>query len=141
MRQGRAWLCIGPVFFCLLDGVLTLLGQSDAYWNGQYEQARELNPLGLWPLQQHPALFAAALLGWVGVFGTAIFCLPSNLARPLAFAVQFGHTLGAASWLVRLGTFGWLACVPLLLASRRVLDWTWRQPASPGTPQPGRFTV
>ena len=126
MQKGRAWLCVGPVFFCLLDGGLTLQGQSDAYWAGHYEQANEANPLGLWPLQGHPLLFVAVLLCWVLVFCTAIFRLPANLALPLSFAVQFGHTIGVATWLVRLGAFGWLAGILLLLASRLVLDWAWQ---------------
>jgi hypothetical protein len=138
MRQGRAWLCVGPLLFCLLDGVLTLQGQSDAYWGGAYEQAHELNPLGLWPLQRHPSLFAAALGAWVLAFTAALFLLPALFARPLAFAVQVGHTLGAASWLVRLGACGWLACLPLLLASRLVLDRTWREPVSPEKSQAAR---
>jgi hypothetical protein len=129
MRTGRGWLCIGPLLFCLLDGGLTLQGQPDAYWAGQYDWAVELNPLGRWPLQAHPAWFAAALLCWALAFCSAILYLPDNLARPFSFAVQFGHTLGAASWLARLGVSGWILCVPLLFASRLVFDWTWRQGA------------
>jgi hypothetical protein len=126
MRNGRTWLCAGPLLFCLVDGGLTLQGQPDAYWAGHYEQAQELNPLGRWPLQAHPLLFAAALVCWGLAFCSAILYLRETLARPLAFAVQLGHTLGAASWLVRLGVLGWLLCVPLLFASRLVLDWTWK---------------
>jgi hypothetical protein len=129
MNRGRAWLCVGPVLFCLLDGVLTLHGQPDAYWAGDYREAMELNPLGLWPLQQHPLLFVAALVCWVMVFCMFIILLPENLARPLSFAVQLGHTIGGASWLARLGTFGWVGSALLLLASRAVLDFTWRRAA------------
>ncbi len=141
MRNGRVWLCVGPLLLCLLDGGLTLQGQSDAYWDGQYEQAREFNPLGLWPLQQHPLLFLAALLCWGLAFCASILYLPENLARPLSFAVQFGHTLGAASWVVRLGAFGWLLCVPLLLASRMVFDRTWRRAAPQAVTEPGQVAA
>jgi hypothetical protein len=129
MHAGRVCLCVGPVLFCLLDGGLTLQGQPDAYWAGDFHQARELNPLGRWPLERHPLLFGAALLCWGCVFCTAILRLPARLARPLSLAVQLGHTLGAASWLVRLGVPGWLLVFPLLLASRLVFDWAWKRSA------------
>jgi hypothetical protein len=34
----------------LLDGCLTLHGQAEEYWTGNYRVAEELNPLGLWAL-------------------------------------------------------------------------------------------
>src|SRR5205823_11479721 len=121
MEGKRAWLCLGPLLLCLLDGVLTLAGQPGEYWQGDFEQAVEWNPVGRWPLQRHPLLFVAVLACWMAGFTGAICLLPGNLTRPVAFAVQVGHTLGAASWLVRSGVYGWLACVPLLLASRLTL--------------------
>src|SRR5207253_4049573 len=96
-------------------------------WGGHYEEARELNPLGRWPLERHPVLFGAALLCWGCVFCTALLRLPARLARPLSLAVQLGHTLGAASWLVRLGVLGWFLVFPLLFASRLVFDSAWKR--------------
>src|ERR1700730_9226914 len=118
----RAWLILGPLLFCLLDGGLTLHGQSGAYWEGQYDQAEEMNPIGLWPLQQGPGVFILALCCWIVVFCTAIVAIAENLARPLAFAVQLGHSLGAASWLIRHGPAGWLGVALLLVSSRIILD-------------------
>jgi hypothetical protein len=132
MRAGRAWLCVGPVLLCLLDAGLTLQGQSAAYWAGSYDQARELNPLGRWPLQTHPLLFAAAVLCWVAVFCTAIFLLPARRARLVSLAVQFGHTVGAGSWLVRAGAFSWLTAVLLLSGSALLLQWARRPAPRPG---------
>jgi hypothetical protein len=124
------------VLFCLLDGGLTLQGQPDAYWQ-DYGNAEELNPLGLWPLQRHPLLFVAALLCWVVVFCTSIVLLSDNLARPLSFVVQLGHTVGGASWLGRPGGLSWMAAALLLLASRAVLDLTWRRANPADRPSPG----
>jgi hypothetical protein len=136
MRAGRAWLCVGPVLLCLLDAGLTLQGQSAAYWAGSYDQARELNPLGRWPLQTHPVLFAAAVLCWVAVFCTAIFRLRARTARLLSPAVQFGHTVGAASWLARAGALGWLVAVLLLSGSGLLLEGAWLSSRRPGTEVP-----
>lgn len=86
-----------------------------------------MNPLGLWPLQQGPSVFVVVLFFWIMIFAAAILVLPENMARLLAFAVQLGHSLGAASWLPRHGIVGWVALVLLLLLSRIILDWTWKR--------------
>src|SRR6516164_658675 len=77
----RCWLLFGPLLFCILDGGLTLQGQSHEYWEGRFDQAEEMNPLGLWPLRQGPDMFLIALFCWITTFGFAIFLLPENLAR------------------------------------------------------------
>jgi hypothetical protein len=125
MPKTRLCLCLGPILFCLLDGCLTLRGQSEEYWSGNYRLAEELNPLGLWALEKHPLVFAAVLLGWIGFFSVCILALPKNLAMVFSFLIQMGHTLGSCSWAIR--DYGWLACIPLLIASRLVLDLTWKE--------------
>jgi hypothetical protein len=87
----------------------------------------EANPVGLWPLQQHPSWLLLVPTGWIVVFGLGIVLLPMTLARPLAFAVQVGHSLGAATWLMRIGAVGWLTAVALLACSGLVLTWTWKR--------------
>jgi hypothetical protein len=129
MPKNRWCLCVGPVLFCVLDGCLTLRGQSAEYWSGDFRLAEELNPLGLWALERHPIVFAIVLCCWIGVFAASILFLPTNLAMLVSFAVQMGHTLGASSWVIR--EYGWLACVPVLIASRLVLDLAWRAPEHP----------
>ena len=136
MWQGRVWLCVGPVLLCLLDGGLTLQGQPDVYWAGHYEHASELNPLGRWPLERHPLLFAAALLCWVVLFCASLFYLSDPWARPASLAVQFGHTVGAASWLLKAGAFGWLAGVLLFSAALPLLDRLWRSSRPPAPLSP-----
>jgi hypothetical protein len=123
----RSWLCIGPAIFCLLDGGLTLLGQSDFYWSGKFHEAVEWNPLALWILRQHPLLFTLSLILWIAIICMLIVSLPSNLARVVALSVQLGHTFGAATWLIRLGTWGWVGVAVLFLSSRLLLDRTWER--------------
>src|SRR5437870_1110740 len=117
MKARHAWLCWGPAAVCLLDAGLTLLGQPDAYWSGRFDRAVEANPPFLWLLRQHPLYFAAGVLSWLVLSLSLILCLPGDLARAVAFLVHFVHTLGAASWLVGTGGFGYLACVALFTLS------------------------
>ncbi len=124
---GRSWLCVGPLFFCFLDVFLTLQGQSDAYWSGDYSQVTEWNPLARWTLEVHPLLFLLNVVIRMGVACLLILVLRESLARPLAFVVQLGHSLGAASWLTRWGILGWVGVVVMLWLSRILLDWTWKR--------------
>jgi len=117
-----------------LDGCLTLRGQHEEYWNGNYRLAEELNPLGLWALEKHPLVFAAVLFCWIGFFSACIVVFPKNLALVCSFAVQMGHTFGSSAWAIR--DYGWLACIPLLIASRLVLDLTWQERAAPSSHGP-----
>src|SRR5262249_40197101 len=79
----------------------------------------------------HPLCFAVTLSAWLLAFCSLICLLPGRLAGPLAFAVQLGHAVGAASWVLRLGTLGWLACVVLFVVSQLLLGHAWRRsPAS-----------
>jgi hypothetical protein len=127
----RIHLCFGPVLFCLLDGSLTLLGQPAEYWAGNWHYANELNPLGYWGLGQHPYVFAVLLAGWMALVAALILLLPARFAIVVSLAVQAGHTLGAASWLLR--AFGILGCVPLVLLSRVLMDRAWRSRVSLAT--------
>ena len=123
MFKNRLRLCSGPILFCLLDGALTLFGQAGEYWAGNFKLAEEWNPVGRWALEQHPMIFATVLLCWLGTVSILILSLPVNLALVASFAIQLGHTVGAVSWVYR--DFGSLACIPLLVVSRLVLDLTW----------------
>jgi hypothetical protein len=125
MSKNRIWLCLGPTLLCLLDGCLTLYGQPAAYWQGSTHLAEELNPLGLWALERHPLCFTAVLLCWIGAFATIILSLPLGVAVACSFLIQLGHTVGAALWVIR--EFGWIACIPLLLASSVALEMTWKK--------------
>ncbi len=127
MRRGHAWLCVGPVAFCLLDGAVTLGGQPAAYWRGQFAAAVEHNPVGWWLLRGHPALYGAALLAWVALFAGLILLLPGRWARGVSLVVLFGHTLGVATWFAGTIPYGWLLCVPLFFLAAEVMGWTWKR--------------
>lgn len=126
----KLWLCLPPFLFALLDAGLTLHGQPDPYWSGDYSHPLELNPVGAWLLRQHPLTFALGTFGWALGFSTIILTLPARPAFWLAVLLALGHGVGVASWLLRLGptdfsagaalSAGGGAAGPLLLAARPV---------------------
>ncbi|MBL8799255.1 MAG: hypothetical protein JNM56_35545 [Planctomycetia bacterium] len=127
MRWNHAWLCLGPLLAYHLDVLLTLIGQPDAYWAGHLDQAREGNPFPRWLMHQHPLLFPLAALLWLPTFCAVILWLPARFAKWVAFLIQMGHTLAAGSWLVELAPGGYLAAVPFLYLSVKLMEWTWRR--------------
>lgn len=135
MRRANAWLCLGPVLFYTLDLSLTLGGQSRAYWDGSFDKVHEASAFPRWLLMQHPLLLPAVGYTWIGGMCAMMLWLPGSLARIVGFILQFGHTLGAASWLVLKLPFGWGAAAALIFASSLLLDWTWKRqsPASAAT--------
>ena len=114
-------LCLPPLVFCILDGAVTLLGQSVEYWSGDYVRVNEASPTFNHLLQIHPAVYVFGILVWAVVFVGIILLLPDTLALIVSIAVTFGHTVGAATWLLYRFHFGYQACNGLFLLSAVLL--------------------
>jgi hypothetical protein len=99
IRTRALWILLPPIVLCLLDFGLTLYGQSDAYWSGNYSAFNEMSPSFGQYLSIHPLVFVAAGIVWIGLFSTLIVILPEQIAMTLAVCVVIGHMLGAFSWL------------------------------------------
>lgn len=99
LRIRSLWLLVPPIVLCCLDNGLTLYGQSDAYWSGNYADVNELSPSFASYLSTHPLAFVAAVLLWIGIFSALIAILPEKLAMTISICVALGHMTGAASWL------------------------------------------
>jgi hypothetical protein len=123
-------LCLPPIVFCTLDGALTLLGQSEAYWAGMRHTANELSPTFHQLLMVHPWAAVAGFLAWMAIFVGVILLLPGMLALSMSIAVTIGHTAGACTWLVFRFEFGYQVCNVLFLLSALALgggiSWGWK---------------
>jgi hypothetical protein len=108
--QNPIWLVLLPIAVCLADVGLTLQGQPEAYWRGDYQTVNEGNPLPRLFLELHPLAFAVLALGWIGCFTVLILLSRRRWAIYACFAVIVGHTVGALSWLLRSRPIGpWFA--------------------------------
>jgi len=92
-------LCVPPLALGLIDGSMTLVGQSSFYWAGNYLAVNEANPVFAGLLQVHPLAFVAGAVIWLIMLGTTIVVLPRTVALILSIAVTFGHTIGSGNWL------------------------------------------
>ncbi len=130
VRQRFLGLCLPPLAFSLLDGSLTLAGQSAQYWGGAHSQVNEGSPTFHTLLSVHPLAFAAGLLVWMAVFVGIILLLPDTLSLIVCIAVTLGHTVGAATWVLWQSQYGYQACNGLFLLAAVALGlgikWGWR---------------
>jgi uncharacterized membrane protein YciS (DUF1049 family) len=111
---------------CLIDLTVTLTGQPEPYWNGQYSHAKEGNPIPRWLLNQHPLALISVILIWIALFSSAILLLSKPAARVVAFAVMLGHTCAAAGWLLQT-PLGIILCVGLVVAAKLCDKLIWRE--------------
>ncbi len=100
LPRNALWLLLPPIAMCSLDFGLTLYGQSDAYWRGDFSAVNEGSPSFAHYLSLHPLAFVAAGILWIAIFSTVILLLPERFALTLVVAIVIGHMAGAATWLV-----------------------------------------
>lgn len=99
MRNRIFGLCLPPLLIGILDGSITLLGQSKEYWAGNYSLAQEGNPTFYGMMIISPWAAVALFAIWIGLFVGLILLLPDTLALIVSIAVTFSHAVGAATWL------------------------------------------
>jgi len=130
VRHRLLGLCLPPLVFVALDNGLTLLGQSAKYWAGNYRSANEVSPTFNYLLQIHPAAFVMGSLVWAALIVAVILLLPDFLALITSIVVTFGHTIGAATWLLYRFNYGYQMCLGLLLVASTILGsglyWGWQ---------------
>lgn len=97
-RRRFLGLCLPPLALGLVDGSLTLLGQSSFYWENHLA-VNEANPLFAGLLQVHPVAFLAGAVAWLAMLCAMILVLPRLAALILSIALTFGHTIGSGNWL------------------------------------------
>jgi hypothetical protein len=128
MRSGsRVWLVVPVWLWLACDVTLTLAGQSDAYWTGDYAAAIEANPFAYPFLAQGPLLFAFSALVWAMFLGLLVACFSHRLVRWLTIVSAASNAIGGCTWLVRHGSWGWALAVPYLVVAAEVSWWCWRR--------------
>lgn len=126
MRPERLWWCLPAIVLCAADGLLTLWGQPEAYWSGNFASIDEYNPVAAWFLSLHPLAFAAAGVPYLALVVALVMWLPwRRLAVFVAVAVASGHALAAIMWCRILFHEPAIVLVPMafVVASLAALAW------------------
>jgi hypothetical protein len=126
MRK-RVWLLAPAAVLYVCDAGLTLAGQPDAYWTGDYGTAVEYNPLVRPLLTTGPGCFTAAAALWLAAVSAIILGWRHRYSGWLAVVVAIGHAIGVGSWLSRAEPFGSLVAIAYLALAAQACAWSWRQ--------------
>lgn len=127
LNTKKLWLCLPFILVFLCDGSITLYGQPEAYWAGNYSLANESFPAFNWALQQHPLVFVLQSLCWVTVFCLLILTLPDFASEVLSFALVQGHTWGVMTWLVYTLQLNYYICLLYFLCVSVALVYCYRR--------------
>jgi hypothetical protein len=100
-----------------IDLVMTLSGQTCAYWAGDYGAVLEANPAARVLLTTHPAAMVVAYVPYLAAIAFLMLRLRPDLARSLALILTLGHAFGASTWLLRLPG-GVVFCIAIWLLAR-----------------------
>jgi hypothetical protein len=93
------WLCVPILISYIFDHVLTLMGQSNAYWAGDYTIVNELNMLANWFLRIHPFAFVLFSIIVFFLYAAIIVIIPLKFAKTLSIYLVMAHTYGGFHWL------------------------------------------
>lgn len=127
-------LCVPPLALGVVDGLMTLVGQSSFYWEN-YLAVNEANPVFANLLQVHPVAFLAGAAAWLGMMCTMIVVLPRLPALILSIAITFGHTIGSGNWLLEHFDLGYQLANGYYLLSACVLGLGIRYAIGSGMPE------
>ena len=97
-RRSHLPLLIAPVFLSFLDCALTMYGQSEEYWNGNWNAVDEMLILARSLISIHPVVWFVAHALWVVLFSVFILVMPRTPAIFVSLLVSIGHGFGANSW-------------------------------------------
>jgi len=101
------WPCmVGLSFFILLDGVVTLLGQSEGYWTGQ-SSPNERSAIGYVLLEYSPIVFFTGIILYAGIQSFFVLVIPRIFSLVLAVTMIVGHSEAAFTWHFKFGLSEW----------------------------------
>ncbi len=98
IKPQRYWLLLPFWVLAILDHLLTVIGQSDRYWQGNYHEASENNPLSIQLLFQSPLVFLTVFVAGYLVIGFIILRVSCRVSSALVLSFVVGHAWGASSW-------------------------------------------
>ena len=120
------WLVVPPALLCILDFGLTLYGQSQSYWLGNFSNVNEISPSFARYLAIHPLAFVGAGFLWIIIFSAIVILLPEILALTVSIAIVIGHMGGSATWFAY-RFHNYQACNGLFLVTAFIVVLSFKQ--------------
>ncbi len=126
-RKARLWWLAPAAGLFVADASLTLAGQSEQYWAGEYGAAVEGNPIAHPLLVRSPWLFASLAVVWLAIFSAVIVFWRHPAAKWMAVLIAVAHAIGGASWVTRVGSWGLMAVGVYIALAAQAAGWCWRR--------------
>jgi hypothetical protein len=99
-KKKKVLALIPALWVSLFDTVITVLGQSSEYWNGNLNMANERNPIGNFMMKNHVSGIFIVCGLWMILIGILGYYLPRKLSRVFLLFVLIVHSWGASSWIL-----------------------------------------
>jgi hypothetical protein len=128
--NSRRWLLAPAAVLFVVDAGLTLAGQTDTYWAGDYGTAVEGNPIAHPLLVRSPWLFAGLAVVWLAIFSAVVLFWRHPTAVGIAVLIAVAHAIGGASWITRVGSWGLFAAGAYIALAAQAAGWCWRRSAN-----------
>jgi hypothetical protein len=92
------WIFLPILIPYIFDIALTLIGQPEQYWQGNYQAVNEANPISHWFLAKHPVVYILYSIARFLGYGLFIAILPLKLSKIVSIYLILAHTIGAHGW-------------------------------------------
>ena len=113
-------LLAAPFLLSMVDLLVTLYFQPEAYWNGDRSTVVEGNPIARFAFSIHPLLIIPGLVGWYALVIPLILKTPAWVGLRIHTFLVVGHLVAVAGWLFRYEEHGvilavlvWVIALPL----------------------------
>ncbi|WP_421920068.1 hypothetical protein [Marinifilum sp.] len=98
-KKEKLLALIPALWVSLFDTIITILGQSNEYWNGNLSMANEGNPIGNFMMKNHVSGIFIVCGLWMILIGILGYYLPRKASRIFLLFVLLAHSWGASSWI------------------------------------------
>ena len=117
MTKREKLLALIPALWAsLFDAIITIKGQSEAYWGGNLNMANEANPIGNFMMKHHVSGIFVVCGLWFILIAILGYYLPKKTARVFLLFVLMAHSWGASSWISKEYGF-WIIMIFILFNS------------------------
>ena len=121
------WMFFPILLPYICDITLTLIGQPEQYWQGNYLAVAEANPISHWFLAKHPVVYILYSIARFLGYGLFIAILPLKFSRIVSIFLILAHTVGAYGWAKNVFYVGYWERVGLLILPAILIAYSFDQ--------------
>ena len=101
MKKREKLLALIPALWSsFFDITMTIVHQSEDYWNGNLNEANEGNPIGSFMMKNHVSGLFVISIFWIILIALLGYYLPRKIARIFLLFVFIVHSCGATTWIL-----------------------------------------